>query len=182
MLFCCPLVKANICCSFCELLRTSWEELQHTLLADPLVPSKHCTKQPWINRKNRRLGLLPHYSLLSVIHQVPLHIPVSGTRSLFLRMAVLPCHDAAVAQLVTSCSTQTFSCVWTLVVLRFSHVRHWATWWKPADCVFKILDGERLWCCMVPLLLPLSQGLGPLTNLGSSHTGTCEDNRSELRV
>lgn len=128
--------------------------------------------------KNRRLGLLPHYSLLSVIHQVPLQIPVSGTRSLFLRMAVLPCHDAAVAQLVTSCSAQTFSCVWTLVVLRFSHVRHWEACWL----CFKILDGERLWCCMVPLLLPLSQGLGPLTNLGSSHTGTCENNRSELRV
>ena len=80
-----------------------------TLLAEPLVPCKHCTKEPWITRKTSRLGLLQHYPLLSMPHQVPQHSPTSGTGSLCLRIAVLSCHEAAVAQLLTSCSAQTSS-------------------------------------------------------------------------
>ena len=121
-----------------------------TLLAEPLAPSKHYIKVPWITRKTIRLGSLPHYPLLSMPHQVPLHSPMSG--SIFLRMAVLPCHEAAVAQLLTSCFafpakgmslTSHSPVILTCEALSYTTEVCWLC--------FKVLDGER--CCTVPLLL-----------------------------
>lgn len=179
MLFCCTLVKPNICCSFCELSRTSQEEQQHTLLAEPLVSSKHCTQEPWITKRISRLGLLLHCPLLSLANQAPLHSSVSGTRSLFLRMALPPCHEAAVALLFCSCSAQTFPTESMSLTSHGSAVLLYEATWQVCWQCFKVLNGGKLWFCMVPLLLSWTKvqahaWIEGLAMLG--HVSTTEEN------